>query len=415
MSLTLKILLISIGFACFAPPVVLYVATRGPQRALRRLGEVHWTELARVRWGFLMAVNKCTFFLCAGAVAVALVLGHDDFAYPRLLALATLGLAYVTSLAVTVRLARDVPGPRNKDATFGQKLKTSAAWIMLLRGPAVASLVALAIIPMDARSPWAYITVLALLVVVVWLLGPGATWAPRKLGVMAPASQELAERVNSAGERAGLGPIPAYILEMPIANAFALLFGRAIGITRGLIGTLTDEQLDSVLDHEAAHLAEGRARRWAHGAAAFVPVPILTALPVGMTFGPIYGLALGSLSILILVAGKKVAISLETRADAAAHKVEVNEGEYAGALESLHGTNLTPAVVPAGSSPHGNLYDRMVEAGVQPNYPRPGLPDPQGGLSVLLLAAYIALIGACSTLSAQMTPASKNAIPMADE
>jgi len=50
-------------------------------------------------------------------------------------------------------------------------------------------------------------------------------------------------------------------------------------------------------------------------------------------------------------------------------------GVYARALARLYEANFAPAVMPRKHS-HPHLYDRLVSAGVQPDYPRPEPPTP---------------------------------------
>jgi len=65
---------------------------------------------------------------------------------------------------------------------------------------------------------------------------------------------------------------------------------------------------------------------------------------------------------------------MEKRADRLASKTTTNEGVYASALEKMYRENQIPAVNASRRQPHPDLYDRMLRAGVKPDYPRPDRP-----------------------------------------
>jgi hypothetical protein len=88
---------------------------------------------------------------------------------------------------------------------------------------------------------------------------------------------------------------------------------------------------------------------------------------------------LGLGALLVARFGGGLARRLETRADAHAHHVESGapgaaRGVYARALSRLGEVNLIPAVGwAAGTHPH--LYDRLLAAGQEPDFPRPPPPS----------------------------------------
>src|SRR6185436_6561823 len=82
--------------------------------------------------------------------------------------------------------------------------------------------------------------------------------------------------------------------------------------------------------------------------------------------------------------------------DRAACLQESAAGVFARALERLYRYNVTPAVLQKRLSVHPDLYDRLVSAGLPPEYPRPALPSPVRGflatvavLSPLMLAPFV--------------------------
>ena len=62
-------------------------------------------------------------------------------------------------------------------------------------------------------------------------------------------------------------------------------------------------------------------------------------------------------------------------ADKVATENAVNAMTYARALERIYETNQMPAVMRSNRTIHPHLYDRMLAAGVTPQYPRPMRPS----------------------------------------
>ena len=71
---------------------------------------------------------------------------------------------------------------------------------------------------------------------------------------------------------------------------------------------------------------------------------------------------------------------MELRADTMALELEKPPGTYARVLEKLHETNRFPVVLRSSRGSYPELYDRMMSAGVSPNYPRPTV-SPRGSYS----------------------------------
>jgi len=67
---------------------------------------------------------------------------------------------------------------------------------------------------------------------------------------------------------------------------------------------------------------------------------------------------------------------------------QLEPGVYARALEKIYQDNLVSAVATSNSQAHPHLYDRMLAAGIQPEYPRPTKPSAMAWPSVLMWVAY---------------------------
>ncbi|HEY1084652.1 MAG TPA: hypothetical protein VGE29_20465, partial [Prosthecobacter sp.] len=84
-------------------------------------------------------------------------------------------------------------------------------------------------------------------------------------------------------------------------------------------------------------------------------------------------LILGGVVWVFAALNGRVSRKMETAADQAATQGIADSVHYATALEKLYQANQMPAVM-RGKNAHGNLYDRMLEAGVAPGYERPEMP-----------------------------------------
>ena len=54
---------------------------------------------------------------------------------------------------------------------------------------------------------------------------------------------------------------------------------------------------------------------------------------------------------------------------------EIQRGAFARALVHLSELNLSPAVLPGNAGTHPHVYDRLLAAGVTPEFPRPAVPE----------------------------------------
>jgi hypothetical protein len=89
----------------------------------------------------------------------------------------------------------------------------------------------------------------------------------------------------------------------------------------------------------------------------------------------------------------KLARRMEVRADAAATQNQASEGVYARALERLYQVSHIPVVMPGKRKVHPHLYDRMIAAGVTPEYPRPTPPKPNAWPARVMWFAAGVLMG----------------------
>ena len=214
----------------------------------------------------------------------------------------------------------------------------------------------------------------------------------RYLGLLLPASERLLGAMEEATRRQGHRPVAVYSIPTTAANAYAFPFSRVVGVTTAALDELNDEELIAVCVHELSHLTEPRSVTAVRLAGSFALLPLFLMLPAYGAFG-FYGL-LGApaLTILIVQVTRRVARKMEERADKAGKAHEGDPGIYARALEKLYRSNLMPAVMGQKRPVHPHLYDRMIEAGVTPEFSRPKPPSKAMSLFSHGIVAVLAVI-----------------------
>jgi Zn-dependent protease with chaperone function len=227
-------------------------------------------------------------------------------------------------------------------------------------------------------------------VITLWLIWGGMLWLLRATRVLIAAPPRLARIIANVAAQMNL-PLPrAGLLRGYGANAIAFPVTHTLLVTERALKSLSDEELAAVCAHEFAHLNEPRGVILARILSAFVLLP-------GIFFKPAIEAwqTAGYLGICVaLVVFSKVTTAFRRRMEARADSVALvhegpSPGTYARALERLYELNRLPAVL-RGRLTHPNLYDRLLAAGVTPEYPRPAAPPRfswQYGMVLLLLAA----------------------------
>jgi Zn-dependent protease with chaperone function len=233
-------------------------------------------------------------------------------------------------------------------------LEGSAAWVMI----------GLALLGMGVYLSWGWVRLM------------------RGLGIFRPASARLLAIVEQAAERIGVRPQAVDLIALPAANALAYPGARSIGVTDAAMAALCDDELVAVCAHELAHLGEPRWVRAVRLANGFLAGALVAAPSAGLVYmrNPLgAGEGVGALAAYVLVlVYMRVFVGLyrrmELRADAAARAAEPAPGAYARALERIYQANLVPLVISSRRHRYPELYDRLVDAGAPPPYPRPGAP-----------------------------------------
>ena len=87
-----------------------------------------------------------------------------------------------------------------------------------------------------------------------------------------------------------------------------------------------------------------------------------------------------------------LSLRMEVRADTLACSNEVQDGVFARALIHLSELNLSPAVLPKRMWTHPQVYDRLIAAGITPDFPRPAPPEEKGWHGYIPKCAFFLLL-----------------------
>ena len=191
----------------------------------------------------------------------------------------------------------------------------------------------------------------AILITVQAVASGGGEWALRLHRAPWQAPQ-LAQLVRSLARRARIEAPALYFIPSAVPNAFAteMRDGRgALGVSSGLVRTLSSSELEAVLAHEISHLAAGDTRRvrWT-SAAANVSIDVLrisvwlgliTALLSGDGMGAWFCLLIASWIMPFVLSAIQSAISRsrEFAADGLAASLTGAPLALASALSRLEG------------------------------------------------------------------------------
>ena len=360
------------------PPVISFVvAALGLWLATHRLrqlpAEAHWTERARLLWPVRVARSTALIWVPIGASLLAL--------WPAL-------GGFVGALFGTVLVFRRLRLPASADISGFRSVAFIIIRLLPLLLPLVL-MVRLAGHPLDGTA----VSVVAGVLVfnLAWTCGL-MRWVCGLLGILRPARERLARLVAAASARLGVPVRRVYELGVPMVNAFAFTATGDMAFTSGALDLLDDEEAGAVIAHELGHLKEPAATKGLR-LVMLVPLAVVPLFgPLCQRFGPFAGFGLLFGIMLFLRMMRRFQRKAETDADKVAADDESSAGLYARTLEKLYEANLAPSVI-AGVTTHPNLYDRMMDAGVPPAYPRPQAAMKLPGLlcGVVMAGAAVAL------------------------
>jgi len=365
------------------------------RRARRSPPDLHWTERARLLWPFQSVATLAVLVAAVAGAGFAVGLAGPLSLLPRRAFLALAGLS--GSLGALIACGRAPRGLLDELSWRQYALTTVSLWLLFLPHLLVTAL-ALLLVPLEWGLAAAGVIAAAALVLLAVLAGAHVALL-RRVGLVRPASPEVARVAADCAVLAGAAPPRVYVLHAHTANAMVILLPRILLVTRRLIEELGDEELRAVLLHEAGHLAEPRGVVWLHTARVLSVVLLVAAFPLGLTWGWPGGAAPVAAVLAFLLLSRPLGRALETRADAVALEHDVDPAVYARALEAIHRLNHAPAVMPGRGLAHPHLYDRLLAAGVAPDFRRPD-PPPRGPAVAAKLVATLVLFAPGIALTA---------------
>lgn len=209
-----------------------------------------------------------------------------------------------------------------------------------------------------------------------------------RLGVVETASERLACAVKQASEKMGVSPSAVFEIDSPRANAFALTFSNQVVFTKRAVEVLDGKQLAAVACHELAHLAEPAKVKFARLAVTLVIFSLIWINLLYPRFGMDGTYGLIAVVLAISLGLRRWQRRLEDRADAAALRSQTDTGVYADALEKIYRASNSPAALGYGRT-HSSLYDRMLEAGITPEFARPDVPSRWRSVAALAVSAAL--------------------------
>ncbi len=214
------------------------------------------------------------------------------------------------------------------------------------------------------------------------------------LRLFKPADEHLQKLVADTAGCMRVTVSKVWISQSVLASAYALPVTKELIFTRELLRQLNDDQIAAVCAHELGHLTESRAVRLARQMNALLFYPLVFINPVTSLMHndflfPVIWVTL-ALGIKILMA--RLGRRMEVRADAIARAQQVQPAVYARALEQIYQVNQMPACMGRRKAVHPNLYDRMIAAGVTPDYAKPRPPRGNTVWGLILSAALGILV-----------------------
>lgn len=354
------------------------------RRALRPLRlaapDAHWTERARLGFPARSLVPACLMLAIVPVLSIAIGLEYTS----RLTVALAVAAGWLGVLINEVWMASAI---RRSRVTVGMGLRGWAVLFLLLYPHLLTFFVLLPLMP-EEMGPRVWILLGAGTLALLLSIRFSGIPVLRALGIARPASPRLQRIVDEAARRTGVRPAAVWELSWSAANAVALSWPGYLVFSEPVVRDFPEEEIAAIAVHEMSHLAEPRSVQISRTFGAWLLLPLAAVVPIldaygVVAFAGVYAVILGG-----LLTVRRIAQRMEVRADALSREHQGEEGVYARALERIYQANQMPAVLRGGARKvHPNLYDRLLAAGVQPDYPRPA-PPPR---SFLLTAAAVVL------------------------
>jgi Zn-dependent protease with chaperone function len=193
----------------------------------------------------------------------------------------------------------------------------------------------------------------------------------RMLGLFVPPPERLESIVQDTAARMNVSVKKVCVMRLSFAQAIAMPGSRILVFSERLLHLLSDDEIAAICAHELAHLTEARSDYYQRYVLWLTFLPWIFFKPMLHTLGLLGFSLLLFTSLLAPFIYRRVSKKLEERADRVAQSNEPDAGIYARALVRLYEDGLLPAVHAKDHATHPHLYDRLLAAGVTPDFPRP--------------------------------------------
>lgn len=215
----------------------------------------------------------------------------------------------------------------------------------------------------------------------------------RWLRLFKPPTERLRRIVSETTRRMNVPVRAVWEVTGPYSYAGALPTTRELIFSTRLLELHPDNEVAAICAHELGHLSESRLTLMGRLVGSLWLFPLLFLGPATSAFG-FRGIALlVAPASLLMVFARRLARRMEHRADTVAVEHQNEAGTYARALERLYQANQMPAVMASDRLPHPHLYDRLLAAGLTPEYPRPKPPAQSAWHGALMWIPLGVLVG----------------------
>jgi Zn-dependent protease with chaperone function len=334
----------------------------------RRTAAQHWTERARKLYPILVGTKLMIFYLPAMSILVGCILRIGDS-----LSLGALGVGgWLGALAGTYPIDREIR-PRIRLRSWLHQIVPRwllgfGIWLPLVAAAAA----------MPAHFGWPMLVIALGAAGFILCLNFGLNlWLMGKCRLLLPPSGRLQGIVSETSRAMDVPVHRVWILRTFLCYAAAFVTTKDLVFSERLVELLSDEEIAAVCAHELAHLNEPRSVLVRRIIATFTLYPLIfVKLLTGSSDSSMFAalLCFAAWAVVMIKLARRLSRKMEVRADQTATEKTANPAVYARALERLYEDNQMPAVMRSNRLMHPHLYDRMLAAGVTPDYPRPKRP-----------------------------------------
>jgi Zn-dependent protease with chaperone function len=335
----------------------------------RRTAGQHWTERARMLYPIRVGAKTNLYFTPAICVLAGGMFWTDDATSPWLFGV----FGFLGALAATYPFDHEIfPWLRFRCWLH----QVSAGWVLRFGRWSILIGAGLA---MPEQFGWTALAIAAAaLGIKLWLNWGLALGLLRLFRLLKPPTERLRRIVSETAERMGVSVGNIWLLQSSASYAAALPTTRELIFSERLLESHPDEEVAAICVHELGHLTESRLVLAGRIISSLAFYPLIFVKPAFCI--QVFPLNLAIIAVLISSVlilrkiGRRLSRKMEVRADKVAAENAVDPKTYARALERLYEANRIPAVMRSNRMTHPHLYDRMLAAGVTPDYRRPLLP-----------------------------------------